>query len=315
MPGDFLPICKYFVYPKLAEKKVISVEILDNSATDVKKSEIQIQSQTKISSTTIRSKKTSKESVKISTISHLETDKDFLSIVMKVESEAVRSEEEQLFFFQPDLENDENDPVPPFLADKKSEHRFTLVLDLDETLVHFEEVGDNGQFLVRPFAQQFLAEMGKVFEVVIFTAALQEVLSLAKLKYADWILERIDETKAISHRLYRQHTRPRNNVFIKDLSLIGRQLDSIIIIDNNAENFQLQQENGIFIKSWYGDQHDMALYKLTPILKRTTYLTSRDSPRPVFGCPSCSAEVEGGDDAGSEACKLSTPGPIRKQGE
>lgn len=72
----------------------------------------------------------------------------------------------------------------------------------------------------------------------------------------------------ISHRLYRQHTRPEQNVFVKDLSLIGRDVSKCIIIDNNAENFQKQPENGIFIKSWYGDQNDLALFKLTPILKR-----------------------------------------------
>ena len=67
----------------------------------------------------------------------------------------------------------------PFLAEKKVDREFTLVLDLDETLVHFEEFGDYGQFYVRPYAQTFLDEMEKHFEIVIFTAAVQE--------YADWI--------------------------------------------------------------------------------------------------------------------------------
>jgi CTD small phosphatase-like protein 2 len=33
----------------------------------------------------------------------------------------------------------------------------------------------------------------------------------------------------------------------------------MIIVDNSPENFQLQKENGIFIKSWYNDQEDKAL--------------------------------------------------------
>jgi CTD small phosphatase-like protein 2 len=49
-------------------------------------------------------------------------------------------------------------------------------LDLDETLVHFQELEDFGQFFVRPFAPQFLQEMGKYYEIVIFTAAVQEVI-------------------------------------------------------------------------------------------------------------------------------------------
>lgn len=55
---------------------------------------------------------------------------------------------------------------------------YTLVLDLDETLVHFEEIGDAGQFFIRPFANEFLDELSELYEIVIFTAAMQEVFLL-----------------------------------------------------------------------------------------------------------------------------------------
>ena len=55
--------------------------------------------------------------------------------------------------------------------------------------------------------------------------------------------------------------------YIKDLSKIGRPLDSTIIIDNNPVNFKLHKENGIFIKSFWGDNiKDTALNDLIPIL-------------------------------------------------
>ena len=38
-----------------------------------------------------------------------------------------------------------------------------------------------GHFLIRPGAREFLESMSKVFEVVIFTAAMQD--------YADWVLD------------------------------------------------------------------------------------------------------------------------------
>jgi len=41
----------------------------------------------------------------------------------------------------------------------------------------------------------------------------------------------------------------------------------MIIVDNVAENFQLQQDNGIFITSWYEDVTDTALSELGTILK------------------------------------------------
>jgi TFIIF-interacting CTD phosphatase-like protein len=49
------------------------------------------------------------------------------------------------------------------------------VLDLDETLVHYYEIGSQGTFNVRPGVDIFLKEMAELYEVVIFTAAMQDV--------------------------------------------------------------------------------------------------------------------------------------------
>jgi CTD small phosphatase-like protein 2 len=86
---------------------------------------------------------------------------------------------------------------------------YTLVLDLDETLIHFvntSEENDNESqegaendffYMVRPYCNKFLSELSKYFEIVIFTAAMQD--------YADWIVDGIDHRGNIKHRLYRQH--------------------------------------------------------------------------------------------------------------
>jgi len=103
--------------------------------------------------------------------------------------------------------------------------------------------------------------MSQLFGVVIFTAAMQD--------YADWVLDSLDsETNYISHRLYRQHATPTNMVYIKDLSKLGRPLSKTIIIDNVAENFSQQPDNGIFIKSWFDDMSDNALFELAPLLRQ-----------------------------------------------
>lgn len=121
------------------------------------------------------------------------------------------------------------EPYLPPLA--SSSCNYTLVIDLDETLVHYKESSENevGHFLVRPYAQQFILEMSEFYELVVFTAAVQE--------YADWILDLIDPQKCIAHRLYRQHCLQKNNVSIKDLSKLGRDIRKTIIIDNLPENF------------------------------------------------------------------------------
>ena len=75
-------------------------------------------------------------------------------------------------------------PYLPALTEREQAKTYTLVLDLDETLIHYFEMGGSdggGHFLIRPSAQKFLREMSQLYEVVIFTAAMQD--------YADWVLD------------------------------------------------------------------------------------------------------------------------------
>jgi CTD small phosphatase-like protein 2 len=69
------------------------------------------------------------------------------------------------------------------------------------------------------------------------------------------------------YRFYRQHTFVENGEFIKDITKIGRDISKTIIVDNMPQNFRLQKENGIFIKTFYGhDTEDTALFDLATIL-------------------------------------------------
>lgn len=120
------------------------------------------------------------------------------------------------------------------------------MLDLDETLIHYMEMPHSalsddpndhntaagGHFLIRPGAHMFLAEMRQHYEIVIFTAAMQD--------YADWVLDQLDPEGLISYRLYRQHALRENHVYLKDLNLLGRDLARTVIVDNVAANFQNQ---------------------------------------------------------------------------
>lgn len=150
---------------------------------------------------------------------------------------------------------------PPFLAPLSAEERdstYTLVLDLDETLIHNVEYGNESYFLVRPGCEEFIELMAKYYEIVIFTAALQE--------YADQVVDQIDKKNLIKARLYRQHTSQNGPFLVKDLSLLGRDLKKTIIIDNISDNFILQPDNGIFISTWYDDMKDNFLPEISPLL-------------------------------------------------
>ena len=142
--------------------------------------------------------------------------------------------------------------LPPINSQR---YKYTLVVDLDETLVHYVEEETKAYVQVRPFADYFLSEMGKYFEIVIFTAAAED--------YADLVLKELDKKNNISYRLYRKHTDQKNGVFLKDLSKLGRDITKVCIIDNNKENFDLQPENGLHISSFLGDQNDTELFILS----------------------------------------------------
>ena len=111
-------------------------------------------------------------------------------------------------------------PQPEHLRGRK-----TLVLDLDETLVHsqFNQVRNpdytipvdiEGRIqhiyvMKRPGAEYFLQQMAQYFEVVIYTASLS--------KYADPLMDMMDPNGYCTARLFRDHCTFVNGVFVKDM--------------------------------------------------------------------------------------------------
>ena len=169
---------------------------------------------------------------------------------------------------------EKNKVKPPYLPPLNTKkYLYTLVLDLDETLVHYIEEENRAYVQVRPYADYFLSEMGKYFEIVIFTAAAED--------YADIVLNELDKNNAIAYKLYRKHTEQVNGVFIKDLSKLGRDISKILIIDNNKENFSLQPENGLHICSFVGDQNDDELFALCEDLMKIVN-SKEDDIRPII---------------------------------
>ena len=149
---------------------------------------------------------------------------------------------------------------PPFLPQINKKYKYTLVLDMDETLIHYFFTHINGMFFVRPYCLEFLKELNDIYEIVTFTAGTKE--------YADNILNILDiDNNIIKYRLYRQHTTVLGCSIYKDLSKLGRDLSRVIIIDNLKENFKMQPNNGIFIKTWTNDINDVQLKDILKILK------------------------------------------------
>ncbi len=164
---------------------------------------------------------------------------------------------------------------PPFLPSINPKYKYTLVLDIDEALVHYFFTIVNETFFVRPYCFEFLEELNELYEIITFSAGTKD--------YCDNILNLIDkDNKIIKYRLYRHHCRYFiTNYLIKDLNLIGRDLRKIILIDNLKENFKMHPYNGILIKTWVNDINDLELKDLSKILKDIVALNVNDV-RPVI---------------------------------
>ena len=161
----------------------------------------------------------------------------------------------------------------PRIQRNRDMNKKTLVLDLDETLVHstfdqcldsditipvnFEGRDSNIYVKIRPGAINFLQRIHKYYEVVIFTASVAN--------YADPLVDVLDVDKYSFYKLFREHCTYNGN-YLKDLSKLGRDLKDWIIVDNLPKSYSLQPENGLPISSWYDDQTDMELDKLYRVL-------------------------------------------------
>jgi len=175
-----------------------------------------------------------------------------------------------------------NNPVPPPYQgsdvlppmDPRDKGKKCLVLDLDETLVHssFKPV-PNADYIIpveienkitdvyvikRPWVDQFMVAMAEAYEVVVFTASLA--------KYADPLLDLLDEKHTIRWRLFRDSCCPYEGNYVKDLSRLGRELQDTIIIDNSPHSYIFQPENAIPIGTFVGDNNDQDLLDLIPFL-------------------------------------------------
>lgn len=156
----------------------------------------------------------------------------------------------------------------------------TLVLDLDETLVHSTFVKPaqydielkvdmlDREFivyvLIRPGYFSFINELAQHFEIVIWTASLSQ--------YAGPLIDKLDPQGLCAARLYREHCTLLNTMHVKDLSRLGRPLENIIIVDNSSVCYKLHPHNAIPIKSWHDDMRDTELLKLMPFLVSLSYV-------------------------------------------
>jgi CTD small phosphatase-like protein 2 len=158
-------------------------------------------------------------------------------------------------------------------------NRKTLILDLDETLVHceFQETRSNIQsklvsfydedinehvkvsVILRPGVFEFLREVKKYFQIGIFTASVKS--------YADSVLSVLDPANDLfDFRLYRESCIKVGRAYVKDLRIFKRDMKDLILVDNSLYSFANQLSNGILISSFYDEPEDNELKNISSYL-------------------------------------------------
>ena len=149
----------------------------------------------------------------------------------------------------------------------------------------------------RPYFEEFLQQLQGLFEIIVFTAS-QKVYANKLLQMLDphrkliryffdsiilyyTILYDRGRSNGIRHRLFRDHCVLVEGNYLKDLTVLGRDLAKTLIIDNSPHAFAyqvrayesdvyvvtvLQLDNGVPIESWYEDGNDRELLSLLPFL-------------------------------------------------
>ena len=167
----------------------------------------------------------------------------------------------------------------------QNNNKKTLVLDLDETLVHssFEKFKNEYDYkikvkyilynkvdidfklrdvyiMIRPYLNEFLERVSKCYEIIIFTAS--------QSTYANMVIDLIDINKVCKYRFFRDSCSFINNGYVKELKKLNRNMKSLIILDNNSNSYCLDPENGIPIKSFYEDKNDKELIQMSYVLEK-----------------------------------------------
>ena len=115
-------------------------------------------------------------------------------------------------------------------------------------------------FLVRPGVLDLLKELYSYYEIDIFTAALKH--------YADNIINKLDKDNIyISYRLYRCHCTYEDGKSVKKLSLIGRDLNKIVFVDDLKRNAKYNMKNLALVSKWIDNVYDKEIINLKNKLK------------------------------------------------
>lgn len=149
---------------------------------------------------------------------------------------------------------------------------YTLVLDLNETLVHSDwlrEYIEGGESFIRPGLDDFLervSEMG--YEVVLYTDVPRGLIGCFR--------RRLKNGGKLSYVLTKGSNNCQDGKCYRDLSKLNRDSSKILYLSAHAFENCLQPENCVPIKPWVNEVGDTNLTDLLPFLEYIAYNRPND---------------------------------------
>ena len=169
--------------------------------------------------------------------------------------------------------------------------KLAIAFDIDETLVHLpknphENIGrtilkfklPNGEFKeagihIRPHSKLVLEQLNQIVDLYLFTAGNEEYAGVIS-QFFDPKNELFKKVLSRNHCIFDKSL----NIYIKDLRILGRDMNYTFLVDNSAISFAFNIENGIPALPFYDDDNDEFLLRLYDYIKK---LNQSDNPLQV----------------------------------
>eukprot|EP00754_Rhynchopus_humris_P006957 Rhum_TRINITY_DN13283_c0_g1::Rhum_TRINITY_DN13283_c0_g1_i4::g.58708::m.58708/K15731/CTDSP; carboxy-terminal domain RNA polymerase II polypeptide A small phosphatase len=149
--------------------------------------------------------------------------------------------------------------LPPQAAEHRG--KMTVVFDLDETLVSNRRPGASPA-IQRHYLKHMCRLLEGLVEVVLWTASTEET--------GRPVVEQIDPKGTFFHHVvFRSAKWFSSATHTKDLTLLGRDMERVIIIENTPNCCKLNPQNALMVEDFRGDlsQPDRTLLNVATILR------------------------------------------------
>ena len=140
--------------------------------------------------------------------------------------------------------NEKYNILPEFDSKK---YKYSIFIDLDETIVHYYEKDNNYFVKVRIGADDFIKSMSEFCEIII--------VSLSNKEYTDIIIKNLNkDSQCVNYTIYKESFDEDNEKL--DLSLINRDIKKCIFICHTDDFFNVPKGNIVKLSEFLGEEND-----------------------------------------------------------